>query len=229
MLQERIHINHVIRDRLKNSIEQSKGKILESITPEEFHLVEKIHENSYKKSFELTKKRHMRKLNELINKNKVTQSATNITDKKKWVINMSSRQLTHIETYLLAKGLNFSITSKTLPNKDIIATVEDAVKDLEKEEADTIRAKVSLTLQNSKPLKDNLSKDERKALKELQSDIRCILRSHKIRLTFYTEMTLRKLLCKPKDRVATEDKNNIVYEIDCSNCQAVYFGESKRL
>ena len=55
-----------------------------------------------------------------------------------------------------------------------------------------------------------------------------ILRSHKIRSTFYTEMTLRKLLCKPKDRVATEDKNNIVYEIDCRNCQAVYFGESKR-
>ena len=41
-------------------------------------------------------------------------------------------------------------------------------------------------------------------------------------------MTLRKLLCKPKDRVAIEDKNNIVYEIDCSNCEAVYFGESKR-
>ena len=41
-------------------------------------------------------------------------------------------------------------------------------------------------------------------------------------------MTLCKLLCKPKDQVATEDKNNIVYEIDCSNCEAVYFGESKR-
>ena len=49
-----------------------------------------------------------------------------------------------------------------------------------------------------------------------------------IRSTFYTENTLRKLLCKPKDRVATEDKNNIVYEIDCSNSEAVYFGESKR-
>ena len=55
-----------------------------------------------------------------------------------------------------------------------------------------------------------------------------ILRSHKIRSTFSTENTLRKLLSKPKDRVATEDKNNIVYENDCSNCQAVYFGESKR-
>ena len=139
----------------------------------EFHLVEKIHENSYMKSFDLTKKR--RKFDELINKNKITQSATNITDKKKWVINMPSRQLTHIETNLLAKGRNFSITSKTLPNKDIIATTEDAVKDLEKEEADTIRAKVSRTLQNSKPPKDNLSKDERKALKELQSDTSIVI------------------------------------------------------
>ena len=49
--------------------------------------------------------------------------------------------------------------------------------------------------------------------------LRNILRSHKIRSTFYTEKTLRKLLCKPKDRVATEDKKNIVYEIDCSKCQ----------
>ena len=32
-----------------------------------------------------------------------------------------------------------------------MATTEDAVKDLEKEEADNIRAKVNLTLQNSKP------------------------------------------------------------------------------
>ena len=45
--------------------------------------------------------------------------------------------------------------------------------------------------------------------------------------TFYTEKTLHKLLCKPKDPVATENKNNIVYEIDYGNCQAVYFSESK--
>ena len=56
--------------------------------------------------------------------------------------------------------------------------------------------------------------------------LRHILRSHKIRSTFYTENTLRKLPYKPRDRVATEDKNNIAYESDCS--EAVYFGESKR-
>ena len=88
---------------------------------------------------------------------------------------MSSRQLTHTETDLLAKGLNFSITSKTLPNKDIIATAEDAVNDLEKEQADTIPAKVSLKLQNSTPPKGDLSKDERKALKELLPDTAIVI------------------------------------------------------
>ena len=58
--------------------------------------------------------------------------------------------------------------------------------------------------------------------------LRCILTSHKIRSTFYTESTLHQLLWKPKYRVATEDKNNIVYETDCNNYKAVYFGESKQ-
>ena len=41
--------------------------------------------------------------------------------------------------------------------------------------------------------------------------LRRILRSHKIRSTFCTENTLRKLLCKPKDRVATEKKKTISF------------------
>ena len=73
---------------------------------------------------------------------------------------MSSRQLAHIETGLLVKGLNFSIISNTLPNEDTISTIADAVNDLKKEETDPIRAKISLALQNSKSSKDNQSKDE---------------------------------------------------------------------
>lgn len=45
--------------------------------------------------------------------------------------------------------------------------------------------------------------------------------NHKMRSTFLIEKTLLKLLCKRKDRVATEDKNYIVEEIDFSNCNAV--------
>ena len=58
--------------------------------------------------------------------------------------------------------------------------------------------------------------------------LRCILRSLRIRSTFYTEITLHKLLYKLKDLMATEDKSNIVYDINCSNWEAVHFGESKR-
>ena len=41
LLQERLHISHAINDRLKNRMEQLRGNILESIIPEDFHLVEK--------------------------------------------------------------------------------------------------------------------------------------------------------------------------------------------
>ena len=54
--------------------------------------------------------------------------------------------------------------SQLIFSRRVLATIEDVVKYFEKEEADT-----SLTLQNSKPPQDNLSKDERKALKGLQS------------------------------------------------------------
>ena len=73
---------------------------------------------------------------------------------------MSSRHLSQLKTDLLVKGLNVSITSKTLPNKGIITTIEDAVKDLEKQQTDIICAKISHTIQNSKPPADNLSKNE---------------------------------------------------------------------
>ena len=94
---------------------------------------------------------------------------------KKYCSKSSSRQLSQFETDLLAKDLNFSITSQTLPNIDIIATIEPAVKDLENEEADTIRAKIILTLQNSKLPNDSPSKNELKALKELKSDTSIVI------------------------------------------------------
>ena len=65
---------------------------------------------------------------------------------------------------------HFSITSKTLPSKDIIAIFKDEIKVLVKEEADTISAKIILTLRNSKLRKYNLSKNECKVLKDLQYD-----------------------------------------------------------
>ena len=60
-------------------------------------------------------------------------------------------------------------------------------------------------------------------LKALVKNYGHILRSYKTRSTFYIESTLCELICKSKDRVNTENKNNIGYEIDYSNCEAVYW------
>ena len=63
-----------------------------------------------------------------------------------------------------------------------MATTEDAVKDLENEETDTIHAKVSLTLQNPKPSKNTLSTNENKALTNNDTTI-VILSADKSRST----------------------------------------------
>ena len=48
----------------------------------------------------------------------------------------------------------------------------------------------------------------------------CIPKFYKTRSTFFTESTLCKLLCNPKDQVSTE--------IDSKNCKTVCFSESKQ-
>lgn len=62
----------------------------------------------------------------------------------------------------------------------------------------------------------------------LHEKLQLILRTHKLRSSFYTGNTLRKLPCKLKHPVATEDKSHIVYEINCSYSEAVFFGKSRR-
>ena len=81
-----------------------------------FCLVELAQQILYKRSFNLTKARHIWKPEELISKRKGTEWVTSEI-KKKWVINISERQLTEIEKGLFNKDINFSITSKRRPNK----------------------------------------------------------------------------------------------------------------
>ena len=58
--------------------------------------------------------------------------------------------------------------------------------------------------------------------------LRRVRSSHKLRFSLYTENTLHKLFYKHKVPEVTEDKKNIAYETDCSDCETVYFSESKQ-
>ena len=50
-------------------------------------------------------------------------------------------------------------------------------------------------------------------LEDTNGKLRRILKSHKIRSNFYTESILRKLLCKLKDGVDTEEKTMLFMKL----------------
>ena len=65
-------------------------------------------------------------------------------------------------------------------------------------------------------------------MKGTSEQLKRIFNDHNINCTFYTTTTLHTLLSNAKDPVPSEQRNNIVYKYDCKDCEAVYFGESKR-
>ena len=66
--------------------------------------------------------------------------------------------------------MNFSVTPKNIPTKDIVARVKTVVKNFPMAEADNIRAKTSLVLQKASPPNDKLSQKQRQALHSLKED-----------------------------------------------------------
>ncbi|XP_036358521.1 uncharacterized protein LOC115210451 [Octopus sinensis] len=88
----------------------------------------------------------------------------------KAVINVSSRHLESFDEAVLKKGLNFATTIKRIPYLDIIAPIEETVVKIPKAPGDELRWKVRQVLEKVKPLKPNITKEERFAIKGLQSD-----------------------------------------------------------
>ena len=95
---------------------------------------------------------------------------TPYVDKANWVVNLSSRSLSDAEKTLLKKGLNFAVTPGNIPATEIIAKVEAAVRQLDAEQADTVRRAVNGILQQAEPPEPNITKEMRDALKNLKED-----------------------------------------------------------
>ncbi len=92
------------------------------------------------------------------------------TQLKRWVINISKRQLSKTETISLAKGLNYAVSPKEVPVDDFIVATEQACWKIPEEEKDTLRSEVVGLLKNHRTKTGNMSQEERKAIKELKRD-----------------------------------------------------------
>ena len=95
---------------------------------------------------------------------------TSYVDKANWVVYLSSRSLSDAEKALLKKRLNFAVTPANIPATEIIAKVEAAIRQLDAEQADTVRRAVNGILQQAKPPEPKITKEMRDALKSLKED-----------------------------------------------------------
>ena len=89
-----------------------------------------------------------------------------------WVMNLSSKPLTQPQQSVLARGLNFAVTTKHIPVPRIAASVEDALKKahLPEDVADRARTQIIGALSKARTATTNLHPSEFKALRELRSD-----------------------------------------------------------
>ena len=143
--------------------------------------MQEIHSKTYKHELGKSKERQLKKFNTLYQKRKdnqqkeINEQTTTTVDKSKWVINLSTYNITKDERELLENGMNFSVTPPALPTIDLIAKIETTLTAMTTEEADTIRADLSSIIRKAKPPKRNITRKQSISLKFLQQNENIII------------------------------------------------------
>ena len=106
-----------------------------------------------------------REFEKLLHKKPASVLLTSFVDKTNWEINLSSRILSAAKVSLLKKGLSFAVTPANVPATEIVGKVESAVRPLKTERVNTVRRPVNTIIQQAKPPKPNIAKEQREALK----------------------------------------------------------------
>ena len=80
---------------------------------------------------------HGKKLRNLLSKSSPGSSGSNLKDK--WVLNLSSKELSELERRGLEKGIKFAIAPIKIPSAEIIASVEEGIFRLDDDQKYLIR------------------------------------------------------------------------------------------
>ena len=97
----------------------------------------------------------------------------------RWVVNLTNRRLTPSQEGVLKLGLNFAPALTKFRLIDIVAAVEKGARKLRGMEAEDLREWVCGILRRAKLPQGNLTKEQRKALKELRQIDELILLADK--------------------------------------------------
>ncbi|XP_054645213.1 uncharacterized protein LOC129188546 [Dunckerocampus dactyliophorus] len=162
----------------QSEVETFYQRLQTKLTHETYQEVCEFTKSGYMKHHSKTKERHKGKFQKLLLENRPqlvvnTKDGGNQTNtKENWIKNLSDRSLSETEKAVLTKGLNFSVTPKTIPTVDYITAAESAIRNnnLSRTEAGDLRLRISALLSSAKPPPSNITLGERKALAALQKD-----------------------------------------------------------
>ena len=99
-----------------------------------------------------------------------SNTTTTTKSRAKWVINISSKPLSTVQERLLAWGPNFAIVPREPPIVNCITEVEKVCQKLEHGVADELRGRIKTILKKAKTPRQNITKEEHKAIGELKRD-----------------------------------------------------------
>ena len=154
---------------LKTDLFFQKRQLEFALRPEHTEALQQLNEESVRQHTKKIKTRQQRKFDRFLQQ-KMRCPSHSFTDK--WVTNLSSRQLSVGENTVLAKGLNFAPTPRTIPIRRIVAAVEDGLRKLRTDQGKLEDARNSIIgiLQKARPPPSNLSPEECRALSSLRRD-----------------------------------------------------------
>ena len=150
-----------------------------SATTIEARLESKLDRNDYckvarlshaaaEKTHAASKQKHISKLKLLMDRKKRKSIELRPEGHTCWVVNLSGKTLTSSQEELLKLGLNFAPVPTKYLLQDTIAGVEEAARQLPKDDATDLRSQVCGILRSSKLPKDNIMREHRSALKEMR-------------------------------------------------------------
>ena len=125
----------------------------------------------HEREFATVNDRQRRKFQTISSKNINNGENNSIIDKSRWVLNISSQNFSENEINVLKKGLNFAATPSKLPVDEFIAATEEACNKLsDPMHAASLRSDVTRILEKKSTIKQNITKEERSALRNLSNN-----------------------------------------------------------
>ena len=164
LIRARINDCHRRLNHYNNKLQQRLDKLKQLIPTNLLDVIRDIADQRAKKTTEQYRIKTELKLTRL---QRTKNKKRHKTDEN-WVRNISSRPLDKTETQVLSYGLKHSVTPKRIPTETIVSSVEAVLsrqRELSEPTKDNIRSRIASTIQSASLTDDNLTKDERQALK----------------------------------------------------------------